>query len=69
LYEAKRQLALIKSAHESGRSENDKIVTELRSRHKVEVDALADENHNLQLQVDEQRDQETIRRLRREVDE
>jgi hypothetical protein len=53
LYEARRQLELIKSAHESSRAENDKIVQELRSRNKIEVDALAEQNHNLQLQVDE----------------
>ena len=40
-------MELVKSAYESSRGENDKIVSELRSRHKVEVDALAEENHSL----------------------
>ena len=38
LYETKRQLELIKSAHESAKFENEKFVQELRGRHKSEVD-------------------------------
>lgn len=42
---------------------------ELRQRNKQEMTELAEENHRLQLELDEQKDQEEIRRLRRELDD
>ena len=54
---------------ESTRYENEKFVSDLRERHKAELDQIVNENHSLQLQLEDSRDQEQIRRLRRELDE
>jgi len=69
LYESRRQLEILKTALESNKYENDKFMTDLRERHKVEVTELAEENHSLQLRIEEGRDQEQIRKLRRDLDE
>ena len=59
----------MKTALESTRYENDKFVQDLRSRHKAEMDLIVEENHSLHLQIDDSRDQEQVRKLRRDVDE
>lgn len=58
LYETKRQLELIKTAHETSKIENEKFLIDLRHRFKAEIDQLVEENHSLQLRVEEQADQE-----------
>ena len=69
MYESRRQLEIVKTALESTRYENEKFVSDLRSRHKSEVEQLSEENHSLHLQLEESRDQEQVRKLRRDVDE
>ena len=69
LYESRRQLEIVKTALEGTRYENEKFVSDLRSRHKAEVEQLSEENHSLHLQLEESRDQEQVRKLRRDVDE
>ena len=56
LYEARRQLELVKNTHEAAKTETEKIITDLRARHQTELDAVVEENHSLQLQMDEQKD-------------
>lgn len=53
LYETKRQLELLKVAHESLKTESDKYVSDLRTRTKEEINELAEENRRLQVLVDE----------------
>jgi transcription initiation factor TFIID subunit TAF12 len=53
LYESKRQLELLKVAHESLKFESEKYVQDMRTRSKEEINELAEENHRLQLLVDE----------------
>jgi regulator of replication initiation timing len=45
------------------------VVTELREKHKTEVDELFEENQSLQLRLEEQRDRETVRQVRRDLEE
>ena len=49
LYESRRQLEIVKTALEGTRYENEKFVSDLRSRHKAEVEQLSEENHSLHL--------------------
>ena len=53
LYETKRQLELVKTAYETSKLENDRFVTDLRQRFKAEIDQIVEDNHSLQLRVDE----------------
>lgn len=46
-YESKRQLEIYKTSLENHKYETDKILTDLKERHKTEVDDLVEENHNL----------------------
>ena len=69
LFESRRQLEIVKTALESTRYENDKFVQDLRDRHKAEIDEVVQENHSLHLKLEESRDQEQVRKLRRDVDE
>lgn len=56
LFECRRQLEIVKTALESTRYENDKFVSDLRERHKAELDQIVNENHSLQLQLEDSRD-------------
>jgi len=56
-------------AHDNLKIESEKYVQDIKSRSKEEISELAEENHRLQLAIDEQKDQESIRRLRRELDD
>ena len=69
LFESRRQLEIVKAALEGTRYENDKFVQDLRDRHKSELDDIVQENHSLHLKLEESRDQEQVRKLRRDVDE
>ena len=69
LFESRRQLEIVKAALEGTRYENDKFVQDLRDRHKSELDEIVQENHSLHLRLEESRDQEQVRKLRRDVDE
>ena len=69
LFESRRQLEIVKTALEGTRYENDKFVQDLRDRHKSELDEIVQENHSLHLRLEESRDQEQVRKLRRDVDE
>ena len=68
-YESRRQLEIVKAAFEGNKYEHEKFVSELRERHKAELMQLSEENHSLQLRLEDSRDQESIRSLRRELDE
>lgn len=46
-YECKRQLDIFKTSLENHRYEADKIIQELKERHKNEVEDLIEENHSL----------------------
>jgi hypothetical protein len=41
----------------------------LKERHKSEVEDLIEENHNFQLKVDESKDRDLARQLRRDLEE
>ena len=53
LYETKRQLELVKTAYETSKIENERFIVDLRQRFKAEIDQIVEENHGLQLRVDE----------------
>ena len=46
---------------ENHKYESEKIIEELRDKHKNEIQQLFDENHSLQLRIEEQRDREIVR--------
>ena len=69
LYETKRQLELVKTAYETSKIENERFIVDLRQRFKQEIDQIVEENHSLQLRVDEQGDQEAIRKYKRDADD
>jgi hypothetical protein len=68
-YECKRQLEIVKTTFESHKYESDKLLADLRDKHKTELSELFDENHALQLRLEESRDRDTIRQVRRDLDE
>jgi hypothetical protein len=57
-YEVKRQLDIYKTTLENTRYESEKIIEDLKERTKSEVNDLVDENHNLQLRVEDQKDRD-----------
>ncbi len=69
MFEAKRQLELLRAAHESLKLDSEKQLQDLKRRNKEEITDLAEDNHRLQLLVDEQKDQHEIRRLKRELED
>jgi predicted nucleic acid-binding Zn-ribbon protein len=44
-------------------------VSDLREKHKSELAEIYDENHSLQLRVEEQRDRDQLRQTRRDLEE
>lgn len=54
---------------ENHKYESEKIIEELRDKHKTELQVLYDENHSLQLRIEEQRDREAVRQVRRDLEE
>ena len=46
-YETKRQLEIVKTQFESQKYESEKLIQELRDKHKADLDELFDENHSL----------------------
>jgi hypothetical protein len=54
---------------ENHKYESDKIIQELREKHKTELSEIYEENHSLQLRVEEQRDRDTVRQVRRDLEE
>ena len=46
-YECKRQLEIVKTTLENHKYESDKVVQELREKHKTELSELYEENHSL----------------------
>jgi len=60
-YECKRQLDIFKTSLENHRYEAEKIIGDLKDRHKHEVEDLIEENHSLQLRVDENKDRDLVR--------
>ena len=46
-YETKRQLELVKTSFENQKYESEKIIQELRDKHKSELSELYEENHSL----------------------
>ena len=60
-YETKRQFELVKTSMENHKYESEKIIQELREKHKSELSEIYEENHSLQLRVEEQRDRDTVR--------
>jgi hypothetical protein len=60
-YECKRHMEIYKTSLENQKFESEKILVELRDKHKSEIGELFEENQALQLKLEEQRDRETIR--------
>lgn len=52
-YETKRQFEIVKTSMENQKYESEKIVQELRDKHKSELSEIYEENHSLQLRVEE----------------
>eukprot|EP00347_Sterkiella_histriomuscorum_P013840 403363164 len=68
-YECKRHMEIYKTSLENQKFDTEKIVQEMREKHKMELNEIFEENQSLQLKLEEQRDRETIRQVRRELDE
>ena len=60
-YETKRQLEIVKTSFDSHKYESEKLLTDLRDKHRIEVNELFEENHSLQLRVEESRDRDAVR--------
>jgi hypothetical protein len=46
-YECKRQFEIVKTQLESHKYETDKLVSDLREKHKSEISEIFEENHSL----------------------
>ena len=46
-YETKRQLEIVKTSFESHKYESEKLLNDLRDKHKTEINELFEENHSL----------------------
>ncbi|CDW73834.1 UNKNOWN [Stylonychia lemnae] len=68
-YECKRHMEIFKTSLENQKFESEKILQEMREKHKNELTEIYEENQSLQIKLEEQRDRETIRQIRRELDE
>lgn len=68
-YECKRQLEIVKTSLENNKYESEKIIQELRDKHRAEIAELFEENHSLQIRVEEQRDRDALRQVRRDLEE
>lgn len=68
-YETKRQFELVKTSMENHKYESEKIIQEMREKHKSELSEIYEENHSLQLRIEEQRDKDTVRQVRRDLEE
>lgn len=60
-YETKRQLEIVKTSFDSHKYESEKLLTDLRDKQTIEVNELFEENHSLQLRVEESRDRDAVR--------
>jgi hypothetical protein len=56
LFETRRQLEIVKTALEGNKYEHEKFVSDLRERNKAELLQLTEENHSLQLRIEDSRD-------------
>ena len=52
-YECKRQLEIYRTSLENQKYESEKIISELKDKHKLEITELYEENHSLQLKIDD----------------
>ena len=68
-YELKRQSEIYKTMIDNHRYETDKVVQEMRDKHKRELDEVVEENRGLLLRLEEGRDRDMVRQMRREVEE
>lgn len=60
-YETKRQLEIVKTSFDSQKYESEKLLNDLREKQRNEVNELFEENHSLQLRVEESRDRDAVR--------
>ena len=60
-YETKRQLEIVKTSFDSQKYESEKLLNDLREKQRYEVNELFEENHSLQLRVEESRDRDAVR--------
>ena len=68
-YEAKRQLEVYKTQLEACRHESEKELADLKERMNSEVNQLSITNQALNARLDDRRDRELIKQLRRDLDE
>jgi hypothetical protein len=68
-YEIKRQNEIFKTTIENIKYESEMVITELKNRHKSEISELLEQNHALHLRVDDSKDKDVVRSLRRELEE
>lgn len=68
-YETKRQFEVAKTQLETSRFESEKELSEMKDRTKAEASELLIENQALQTKLDDRRDRELIKQLRRDLDE
>ena len=68
-YELKRQSEIYKTMIDNHRYETDKVLQEMREKHKRELDEVVEENRALLVRMEEGRDRDTVRQMRREVEE
>lgn len=68
-YEVKRQLDVVKTHLETQRSDFEKDVSDLKEKSRKEISDLMIENSALMAKVDDKRERDLIRQLRRDLDE
>jgi F0F1-type ATP synthase membrane subunit b/b' len=65
----KRQNEIFKTTIENIKYESEKIISEVKERHKDEISELQEQNHALHLRVDDSKDKDLVRQLRRDLEE
>lgn len=68
-YETKRHMEIYKTSLDNYKYESEKVIQDLREKNKSELNELYEENSALQLKLEDQRDRETIRQNRRDLEE
>eukprot|EP00357_Protocruzia_adherens_P031807 CAMPEP_0115017978 /NCGR_PEP_ID=MMETSP0216-20121206/28485_1 /TAXON_ID=223996 /ORGANISM="Protocruzia adherens, Strain Boccale" /LENGTH=586 /DNA_ID=CAMNT_0002388991 /DNA_START=16 /DNA_END=1776 /DNA_ORIENTATION=+ len=69
LYETRRKFEILKTEADSYKYDNEKMVHDLKERQRVEVGELMDEISTLNERIEDSKDKERIRLLKKEADE
>ena len=68
-FELRKEHELLRTAHENLKYESERELNDVRARNKDEVNSLLLQNQSLLAKVEENKDRELLRQVRREVEE